>query len=229
MALTRRLDQLRDAVMRTAAVLAFTERHPAVYVNDLINRGLGALNRVCLTTDPEFRPIGSSTFLTDGLSTMTSLPGNFRSLISVEYTADGRRSHLLPYELYERAALTTPDIPKTGYAHCYKVIGSNIELLPMAVAGHSVNLWYATTALVLTADGDLMDTFERLDDYVIWYAAREIAGELENWARHDRLTAKMTAMEADIRILARSRDLSAPSRIINQTFAQRDRYGRTRR
>jgi hypothetical protein len=228
MALTRRLDEIRDAVQRTADVVAFTDKHPVSYINDLINRGLGALSRICRTTNPEFQPLGSTTITTDGSSTSYSLPSNFRSLLSVEYIADGCKTWLIPYELHERSVLTTPDVTSASRrAQFYKVIGSNLELLPLAPANHRAFIWYATTVTQLASDSQTMETMERLDDYVIWYAAREIAQERENWDRVDRLTQRMAELEGDIRILARSIDLSHPGRVTRVEFANRyDRYGR---
>jgi hypothetical protein len=69
--------------------------------------------------------------------------------------------------------------------------------------------------------------YDRLDDYVIWWAAREIAMDREDWERHDRLSAKIGSLEADIQVIARQRDISHPSRIVNLSHA--DRFGRTPR
>lgn len=235
MALTRNLEQLRDAVQRTADVVAFTDKHPAAYINDLVNRGLGALARLCRTVDPEFQPIASTTITFDGIATTWPLPSAFRSLISLEYiqgaNGSGFKTWLLPYERWERAALTQPNAIETPapHAHAYRLMGSNIEFLPLPPEGDTALLWYATTATQLSGDSSVFDTLERLDDYVIWWAAREIAMERENWERHDRLGQKIAEMEADIRVLARSRDLNGPARITDQRMADRDRYGRWRR
>ncbi len=66
---------------------------------------------------------------------------------------------------------------------------------------------------------------ERLDSYVVWWAAREVAQERENWPRCDRLTQWMQELEAEIRILARSIDLSGPERITQTAYANRRRRG----
>lgn len=227
MALTRTLAQLRDSVQRTADVVAFTARHTEASVNDLINRGLGALQRVTAIVDPEFRPIASTTITTDGAATEYGLPSNCRSVISVMYTVDDKSVWLDPFEMHERPALVDQNLTVNATrATNYRVMGSNIELLPLADEDHEVLVWYATTANQLTADAQTVDVYDRLDDYVIWWAAREIAMDRADWERHDRLTAKIAAMEADIQILARSRDLSGPARIVDVRVA--DSYGRRR-
>jgi len=232
MALTRTLAQLRDAVQRTADIVSFTAKHPDSYVNDLVNRGLGALSLLCRTVDPEFQPIASTTITCDGSATSYALPSNFRSLISVEYTHDGFKSWLVPYEMHERGSLTSPDAAaNAGRAFGYKVIGTNIELLPRPSSADTALVWYATNVTQLSADASTVDVMDRLDSYVIWWAAREIAQEREAWERYDRLTASMASLEGDIRILARSKDGGAPQRIVDLRYAagrSPDRYGRTR-
>ncbi len=223
---SRTLEQLRDSVQRVADVRAFTARHSEESVNDLVNRGLGALNRLCASVNPEFRPIASYAIETDGTNTVYGLPPSFRHLISVEYVADGVKTWLQPYEMFERAELD-PAEPEAGQAYAYRLLGTNIELLPLPEDGHTATLWYGTTATQLSDDESSVDVSDRLDDYVIWWAAREIAMDRADWERHDRLSAKIASLEEEIRIIARSRDVSAPSRVVDvRTYT--DRYGRTR-
>jgi hypothetical protein len=227
MSLTTTQAIMVDAVQRTADVVQFTEKHPVTRIKALINQGLGALVRVCLTTNPEFRPVASTTITTDGLATSFALPSNFRSLLSVEYTVDDIKTWLNPHDFSERPGLTDTETTATaGRARSYKVLGSNIELLPLPDADHTALVWYATSVTQLAADADTFDTMDRLDSYVIWWAAREIAMERADWERHDRLSMKMQEMEADIRILSRSIDLSAPAKVIElgRADARKFRY-----
>jgi len=225
--LTRTLAQLRDAVQRTADVVAFTDKHPTSYVNDLVCRGIAALQRQCRLINPEFLPIASTTITADGASTTYALPSNFRSLISVEYTGDdtSNKTWLTPYEMHERADLSENDARAHSIGACwYRILGSNIELLPLPADGHTALLWYATTTTTLSLDADTVNVMDRLDDYIIWWAAREIAQERENWERYDRLSASLAALTDDIRILARTIDLSHPSRVTDVRMI--DKFGR---
>lgn len=224
MALTTRLDDMRSAVRYTADVVAFTDKHPDARINDLINQGLGALSRLCRTSNPLFQPIGSTTITTDGNNTSYGLPVNFRSLLMVEYTADGKKDWLVPHEPFERPGLTEADVVSAATrATSYRVLGTNLELLPLPPAGQTALVWYATSVTQLATDSSTFDTMERLDTYVIWWAAREIAMEREAWERHDRLGAKMAELEGDIRILARSIDLSHPARVVDLDESHRGR------
>lgn len=222
--LTTTQADMRDAVQRTANVVAFTDTHPPARINDLINQGLGALSRLCRTTNPKFQPVASTTITTDGVNTAFSLPVNFRSLISVEYTADEFKTWLEPFQQNERAALSTPEVTANATrAHAYQVLGRNLELLPRPQTGHTALVWFATTMTQLSSDGQTFDTMDRLDSWVIWWAAREIAMEREDWERHDRLSQKLSEMVDEIRILARSIDLN-PARPVESDYADRDRY-----
>lgn len=229
MSLTTTQAEMRVAIQRTADVVAFTDRHPPASINALINRGLGALSTLCRTTNPEFQPLGSYSISGDGINTLFPLPVDFRSLLSVEYSSDdGHKTWLVPFELHERPMLADPDITSTTLrAQFYRLFGTNIEFLPKPPANHSALLWYATSATQLVSDFSTFDTMERLDTYVIWWAAREIAMERGDWERHDRLTGKLSELEGDIRILARSIDLSAPARPVDLRKADRSlRYHR---
>lgn len=221
---TRTLGEIVDAIQRTADVVAFTDRHPVSYIKDLACRGLGALQTLTATTDPEFRPVGSTQWTTDGITGELTLPVDCRSIIAVQYTVDGSKTFLEPFEWAERPQLADTSISNpTGRAAGFQRLGTSIELLPVPVANHTVKMWYATTVQQPSADADPVDVYDRLDSYVIWWAAREIADERENWQRVASLTTKMQALEADIRILARSRDISTPTRIIDRRNLRRAR------
>lgn len=229
MALTRTLAQIVDAIQRTADVVAFTDKHPVSYIKDLACRGIGALDTIIKTTDTEFRPLGSITYTTNGIASTFALPVDCRSIIAIEYTVDGQKDYLDPFEWVERPLLVDADLSgsTTGRARGYKRIGSNLEVLPKPNANHSILMWYSTTASQPTADSDTVDTYDRLDSYIIWWAAREIAAERENWARVKYLDERLATAEGDIRVLARSRDVSAPSRIVDRKNI-RDAFGRRR-
>lgn len=231
MSLSTSQQLIREAIQRTADVVAFTDRHTPESINLLINRGLGALSTLCRTTNPEFQPVGSTIITADGLATAFALPANFRSLLSLEYTGDGGlKTWLEPYEWFERPMLTDPVTQASSIrARYYKILGSNIELLPIPPKNHQALIWYATSVTQFSTtggDAQTFDTMERLDTYVIWWAAREIAMEREAWERHDRLDAKLKDLEGDIRILARSIDLGQPGRMTDHRYA--NWYGRRR-
>lgn len=238
MALTTTLAELADAIQRTADVKKFTDRHPLTQIYELANRGLGALDRAMRIVAPDRRPLSSTTIPTDGIETSYELPANCRTVIAVEYTGESRKTWLLPFEMHERAMLTEADAVSaqaSPRARAYRIFpgdgAQTIELLPRPPAGHSAFVWYATNAkqFVLTGGPDTaqaVDIYDRLDDYVIWWAARELAKDRKEWELHDRLGNDLRDLRSDIEVLARLNDISGPARPVDRCLA--DRYGRRR-
>jgi hypothetical protein len=189
---------MREAVQRAADVVAFTDKHPVAAVNHLLNRGLGALSRVCRTVDPEFQPIASTTIVADGINTVFSLPSNFRSLLSVEYTDENDcKTWLTPYELGERPLLASAST--TAYAiraTSYRLIGANIELLPRPPEDHegaALPTEAAVKSIVSQRDGKSrqLDTRTQSDEIV----SADDAGDTTKLARLlTRLLAELAAV-----------------------------------
>lgn len=229
MALTRRLDEIRDSVRRFANVQGTTAllRHPNADLNDYINRGLGSLHRRLTTAMPDQRILASTTITTSDAVTTYSLPALFDHLISAELTAEGHKSWLIGYEMSERAMLTTPDLTSSGIPFTYRLRGGNIELLPTPTDAYTVLLWYVPSATQLATDSQTYDTISRLDDYLIAYASRLVAIKDKNWDLRDACKEILLELESEIDVLARNRDRNSPPRI--HDVYQTDRWGRTRR
>lgn len=227
MGLNRTQQEMRDGMRKFANVQGTTAllRHPDADCNDYLNRGLGALHRRLTTALPDQRILGSTTITTSDGVTTYSLPAGFDHLISAELTADGHRSWLQGYEMFERAALASPDLPSNGIPYAYRLRGGNIELLPSPDTGHTVMLWYVPAASQLTANGQAYDTISRLDDFLIAYGARLIAIKDKNWDLVSAAKQILDELDEEIATLARNRDRNSPPRIVD-TYAT-DRWGRT--
>ena len=71
------------------------------------------------------------------------------------------------------------------------------------------------------------DTINRLDDYIIAYAARFIAIKDKNWDLAGQCKALIDEMTPEIEALGRNRDRNSPPRVLDTRT--RDRWGRTPR
>ena len=91
---------------------------------------------------------------------------------------------------------------------------------------NNVATWQVWGELAGRIEGKTFDSIDRLDDWVIWYACREVLFRDSKWEGHDRLSQKMMAMEDEVRTVARNRDNNAPSRIVD--VRRVDRFGRSR-
>ena len=228
MALTQTLAQLRTNVRRMADAGGTTalQRHPDADLNDYVNRGIAALRRELDVAIPDQRFLASSTVTTAAGTTTYSLPADFNHLVSIDILADGTKTWLLPYEMHERASLTTPDTNASGVPLSYRLRGSNVELLPAPQGVYTVTLWYVSDPSTLSLDASTFDTITRLDDYVIAYAAKLVAMKDKNWDLAGACDGLMDRMREDVQFIARSRDRNSPSRIVDESLA--NRWGRLR-
>jgi hypothetical protein len=229
LALTHTREDMRDALRRytnTQGASALL-RHPDVDLNEYLLRGLSRLRYRITQANPDQRYLSSSSADTSDGTSLYSLPSDFGFLISVDITANGAKTWLTAYEMHERPALTSADQPSSGIPFCYRLRGGNIEFLPEPGGAYTYTLWYVPHTTEFTSDASVLDTVNRLDDFVIAYAARFIATKDKNWDLLNECKALMAELEEEITVLGRSRDQNAPSRIVD--VYQADRWGRRRR
>jgi hypothetical protein len=229
MALTQTREQIRDNVRRLANVQGASAllRHPLTDLNDYINRGLSRLRFLLTQANPDQRYLASTTVTTSDGTSLYSLPSDFGFLISVDITANGAKTWLTTYEMSERPALTSPDQPASGIPFCYRLRGGNIEFLPEPGGAYTATLWYVPHTTELASDASVLDTINRLDEYVVAHAARLIAIKDKNWDLKQAATELMAELTSEIEVLGRTRDTNSAARVVDTFLA--DRWGRRRR
>lgn len=201
-------------------------RHPDVDLFDYVNRGCAALYRLLTLVDGGQRYISSSTITTVAGTEAYNLPSDFMTMFSLGGEIDGVQRWFSSYEMNERPALIDTSVGWLGEPFMYRLRTSTISLLPIPQDVYSLTLWYSPAPSTLTT-GQTFDTIARLDDYIIWWAAKEVCKKDRNWELHDRLTADITKLEGQIDALSRLRDQNGGARIID--ISSRDRYGRVYR
>jgi hypothetical protein len=226
LALTQTRTQIRAAVRRftnTGGTNALV-RHPNADLDDNIDRALGSLHRALNEFIPDQRILSStSVSLTSGTATY-ALPATFDHLISVDLSANGHKSWLTSYEMWERPGLTSPDAQTTGTPVTYRLRGSNIEYLPTPAGSYTSVLWFVPTPTQFTADGDTFDTVNRLDDYLVAYASQFVAIKDTNGELLGMCKSMMAELRDDIAMVARNRDRNSPPRVVDEMVA--NRWGR---
>jgi hypothetical protein len=229
MALTQTREDMRDALRSFTNTQGTTAllRHPDAELNGHLLRGLSRLRYRLNQQNPDQRILSSTSAATSDGTSLYSLPSDFSFLISVDIVANGTKSWLTSYEMHERAALTSADQPSSGIPFCYRLRGGNIEFLPVPGGAYTYTLWYVPHTTEFTSDASVLDTINRLDDFVIAYAGRFIATKDKNWDLLGECKALMAELEEEIAVLGRSRDQNSPSRITDVYRA--DRWGRRRR
>ncbi len=199
-------------------------RHPDTDINEYIDRALGSLHRALSEYQPDQRYLSSDTVSLESGTSSYDLPATFDHLISVDLSANGHKSWLTAYEMWERPALTSPDAQTLGVPVAYRLRGSNIEYLPVPSGSWTSTLWYVPTPTQFTSDGDTFDTINRLDDFLIAYASRFIAIKDKNQALIAMCDEMLGEMRAEIASIARNRDKNSPPRIVDEL--QANRWGR---
>lgn len=229
MALTQTREEIRDNVRRLANVQGTSAllRHPDAELNDYINRGYSRLRFKLNQSSPDQRWMTSTTITTVDGTTVYSLPSDFGVLVLLDITANGATTWLTNYELHERPMLASADQPRSGIPFCYRLRGGNIELLPEPGGAYTVTLWYIPHTTELSADASVLDTLNRLDDFVVAYAARLVAIKEKAWDLKSACQEIMAELEEEIQVIGRTRDINGSSRIVD--VYQADRWGRGRR
>lgn len=201
-------------------------RHPDANVFDYVNRGIAALDRVLRLVDGGQRYLSSSTITTVKDTETYALAADFMHMISLGGEINGRQRWFTSYEMAERPNLIDTNAGWTGEPLYYRLRGVNISLLPTPTAVYTLTLWYQAAPSTLTT-GQNFDTIARLDDYIVYYAAKLIAKKDKNWELHAAIDADMTTLRSDVETIGRNRDQNSPSRIID--VSREGRFGRSYR
>ncbi len=227
MALTQTRTQIRANVRRlsdTGGTNALA-RHPDTDLNEYIDLALGSLHRALSEGIVDQRYLSSaSVSLTSAAGSTYALDATFDHLISVDLSANGSKSWLVAYEMHERASLTSPDLNTSGVPICYRLRGSNIEYLPAPAGSYTSTLWFVPTPTQFSSDGSTFDTVNRLDTFLVAYAAKFIAIKDKNTALVGLCDELLTELREDIATVARNRDKNSPPRIVDEQVA--NRWGR---
>ncbi len=227
MALTQSRTQIRANVRRlsdTGGTNALA-RHPDADLNEYIDLALGSLHRALSEGIVDQRYLSSVTLsLSTGGGATYALDASFDHLISVDLSANGYKSWLVAFEMHERASLTSPDLNTSGIPICYRLRGSNIEFLPSPSGNCTSTLWFVPTPTQFATDGSTFDTVNRLDTFLVAYAAKFIAIKDKNTALVGLCDELLAELREDIAMVARNRDKNSPPRVVDEQVA--NRWGR---
>jgi hypothetical protein len=214
MARTRTLTQLIDDVRKKADVRGATARHPDADITRFINQGIAELRDLLIEARGRlyFRKAGGHPITTLADTSRYALPGDFHILISLR--VQGQVHQLFPFtpddELVLRAEGASSSLP----TH-YEIQPGYIELLPKHAAGETIIVEYIPTMTDLVAGGDLLDGYQGWEDYVVAYAAREIAIADDEQGVVRNCSDDMAKMALRIAKLAPKRDNHRPERVKN--------------
>jgi hypothetical protein len=192
-------------------------RHPDADVNDAVNRGLAALYRTLVRTRGDQRYLSSQAISTVAGTTSYTLSTSAMHIISVEGTVNGSRIWFDAFQPEEYPLLSDTSAGWSGQPFRYALRGAtDIVFLPVPQSVYTINVWFVPVPSTLASDSDTFDTIARLDDFIVAYAARELAMKDKAWELVAALKGKLEEMRADVEAIARQRDQNAPGRIIDE-------------
>lgn len=230
MSLNQTQAQILANVRQFASAAGTTDllRHPDANVRDYINRALGSLHRKLTEAGVGNRYLSSQTVsIVSGTATY-ALASDFDHLISVDLTANGVKSWLVAYEMNERPMLTDANASYSGVPITYRLRGANVEYLPTPGGTYTSTLWYVPTPTnwsTGTSDASsTFDTINRLDEYLVAYAAKKIATKDRKWDLVKECDSVLAEIGEEIVAIGHSRDRNSPPRPVDEM--RTNRWGR---
>lgn len=206
MARTRRLDELRADAYERADLESATDRHPPARVTRYINQGIAELRDLIINARGRafFRKNPPQTITTIAGQTRYALNTDFYRLISIRLVAPGG------YLLDAFTPELEPELREVTGAGSqpthYELQDGYVELLPSPAASYQFVLEYIPTTTDLVADSDPFDGFNGWEEYVVCYAAKQMALKDDEKADVSEMNTEMASLRARIQKLAPHRD-----------------------
>lgn len=206
--------QLGDLEGQTAL-----ERHPDASVYAAVNRGVDSFRRLLVQVGGAAEFLASEQVAVVAGQSLYPMPLDLYSLWAVDLgpNFEGQRDWLFSLDPIEA---THAD----GEAPRYRVIGSNIEIVPAPKDGQSLMLWYVASPVALSNPSEMVEVFE---EYVSRFAVRELTTKDRAWDVVDRMTQQLQELVPQIRVFARLRDQGSPPRIRDTWNERTSRHRRT--
>lgn len=220
MARTRSIGNLRADAYKRADLENSTSFIPSAEVTEYVNQGYAALYRLLARAGrPNYFPTKSTltTVSADpdyALSAFSPTAASFWLEIAVHATIDGAKHVLTEMSFDDIAALSDASSGWSGHAFRYRFIGDTFYLYPAPTAGHVIELWwipaptrYATDG---SADASTIDGVADYEQYIIDFAARQMAIKDGNLELAALLGGDMAGKAEEIRALGAARSQDPP-------------------
>lgn len=157
-------------------------------------------------------------FTTDGrYPALYPLPARFYKLLGVDLSFGESQTAWLTLKKFmfmERNTYLYGNTPNNFVGAInlrYRVLGDNIEFIPMPASGQTVQLWYVPRPDVLLADSDILDSVSGWSEYVITSAALKALQKEESDVTV--VAAQLLDLRRRIEAAASNRDAGEPERV----------------
>lgn len=187
---------------------------------DWINEGYAALHEKLVSAYGE-EYVSTSANLTVA-SGVAPLPTDFFKLQTIEMDIAGVTRTLRPYVQAERNAYkNVPNVIGTTKPR-YKLVASNIKLLPVQPDGTVVSITYAPEITPLAINTDQVRFPNQWEKYIVAYAAMQMLDKEESSITS--LEKLLAGWDEELEVLKQSRDASAPTQAVDVDLVENDDF-----
>lgn len=189
--------------------------------NRYINQSYAELYDLLTNMYKDFYVSSTTVSLVAGTDTY-NLPALFYKLLGVDLLINGVASSaitLRPFVFNERNMYTDrPSFTANGNNYRYRLLGSQIKLVPTPDTTDTLKLWYVPAITDLSSDGSTLDGVNGWEEYIVIDVA--IKSLLKEESDVTALMMQKEAMKQRIREGAMARDTSFPDRVIDVNHIQ---------
>lgn len=194
--------------------------------NSYINQSYFELYDLLIDTYEDYYVTGPTTLTTTG-SNLIALPTNFYKLMGVDGSPGSSNAFvtLKKFNFIARNRYIYPQLPNTLlgiFNPQYRLVGSNLMLIPTPQSGQTLQIWYIPKLTQLLQDTDILTGISGWSEYVICDAAIKALQKEESDV--SVLMAQKMALIKRIEESAMNRDAGQPD-TISDTRSFSDRWG----
>ncbi len=227
MARTRTGAQLIDDSYLRADLVGATDRHPRTNVLRYVNQGGAELYDLLVEARGRtFFRVTAPTITTAANTTRYALPAAFYKLISLRVAGVGGFC-LDPFDPQDEPMLRAPGVTVAKPTR-YELQPGFVELLPAHQASVSVICDYVPVFTDLADDTTTFDGINGWEQYVVYFAAREMYSKDDELGKVKEQDQAMAAMAQRIGKLAPKRDAFRAERVKNVRQGVGSPWGRYR-
>jgi len=235
MARTRSITLLRSDAYKRADLENSTSLIPQADATEYVNKGYAALYRLLAKVGrPVYFPTKSTLTTTVAQAAYTldifaPDASRFWLEISVHATVSGTKSQIHEWDFSELADLSDTSRGWSGELLKYKIVENSIYLYPAPGGAWPIELWWVPAPrrfVDTTDDAQTIDGVADFEQYVIDYAAKEMAVKRKNLELAAFLTGELATKQAEIETLGAHRRAEPPVVIDVRPWAKSSQAGR---
>lgn len=213
MANTKTLLQLRTQI-RNRVNMEDSEFLTDSELNDMINASYSELYDILVSRFEDYYTTTTTTTISSGNSSF-AVPSDFYKLRGVDRAVGGSTDYYdVPKFNFNERNWRNNQVTRLRHGQLnvnYRLIGNNVEILPLNQAAGNYRLWYVPTYTALSSDTDTIDGVNGFEEYIVVdVCIKALEKEESNTATFER---QKKALMTRIEEMASLRDINQPEKI----------------